>query len=57
MTWFVLSVIAVQQLVHSWEIRRLKNDYHMMFHSVVTVSKTADTVLEMWVEHKNEHLR
>lgn len=57
MIWFVLTVMGVQQLIHAWEIRRLRNDYHVMFHSVVTVSKTADTVLEMWIEHKNEHLK
>jgi hypothetical protein len=53
--WFVLSLIGVQQLIHAWEIHRLKQEYHLMFHSLLNVSKTADTVLEMWVEHKKEH--
>ena len=56
MIWFLLSLIGVQQLIHAWEIRRLKQEYHLMFHSLVNVSKTADTVLEMWIEHKKEHM-
>ena len=55
MIWFVLSLIGVQQLIHAWEIHRLKQEYNLMFHSLLNVSKTADTVLEMWVEHKKEH--
>lgn len=54
--WFVLSIFGAQILINTWEIRRLKQEYHLMFHSLINVSKTADTVLEMWVEHKKEHM-
>jgi hypothetical protein len=54
--WFVFTILGVQQLIHAWEIHRLKQEYHLMFLSLVNVSKTADTVLEMWVEHRKEHM-
>ena len=55
MIYFFLAVIFIQQLMHEYKIARIKEELHLFFHSITTIGKTTDTVIEMWIEHKKMH--
>lgn len=56
MIYFALGILFTISIAQAYAVHKLRGDYVRLFNSIVTVSKTADTVLEMWVEHKREHL-